>query len=46
LVITFFADGNDAKILNEVQNRFAVQITEMPDDTDLITYSKYFFFIL
>ncbi|CAF1497706.1 unnamed protein product [Rotaria sordida] len=40
LVITFVADGSDAKILNEVQSRFGVQITEMPDEVDMITYMK------
>lgn len=46
LVITFVTDESDAKILNEVQSRFAIQITEMPDEVDMITYSKYFFVIL
>ncbi|CAF1291601.1 unnamed protein product [Rotaria sp. Silwood1] len=40
LVITFVADGSDAKILNEVQSRFAVQIAEMPDEVDMITYME------
>ena len=43
LAITFVADENDATVLNEVQKRFEVQITEMPDEIDVTTYSKYFF---
>jgi ATP-dependent RNA helicase UAP56/SUB2 len=34
------ADESDAAILNEVQKRFEVQITEMPDEIDVATYSK------
>ena len=30
----------DAKILNEVQERFDVNITELPDEIDLSSYSK------
>lgn len=30
----------DAKILNEVQDRFDVNITELPDEIDLSSYSK------
>lgn len=44
LAITFVADESDATILNEVQNRFEVQIGEMPDEIDVATYSKYSFF--
>ena len=40
LAITFVSDENDAKILNEVQNRFDVNITELPDEIDLSSYSK------
>jgi ATP-dependent RNA helicase UAP56/SUB2 len=40
LAITFVADESDAAILNEVQTRFEVQITEMPDEIDAVTYSK------
>ena len=43
LAITFVSDENDAKVLNEVQNRFNVNITELPDEIDLSTYSKYYF---
>ena len=40
LAITFISDESDAAILNEVQTRFEVQITEMPDEIDVTTYSK------
>lgn len=42
LAITFVSDEADAKILNEVQDRFDVNITELPDEIDLSSYSKYF----
>ncbi|CAF1632038.1 unnamed protein product [Adineta ricciae] len=38
LAITFIGDESDAAILNEVQTRFEVQITEMPDEIDVTTY--------
>jgi len=38
LAITFVSEEGDAKILNEVQNRFDVNITELPDEIDLSTY--------
>ena len=38
LAITYVADESDAAILNEVQKRFEVQITEMPDEIDVATY--------
>ncbi|CAF1033533.1 unnamed protein product [Adineta ricciae] len=38
LAITYVADENDAAVLNEVQKRFEVQITEMPDEIDVTTY--------
>jgi ATP-dependent RNA helicase UAP56/SUB2 len=41
LAITFASDENDTKILNEVQNRFDVNITELPDEIDLSSYSKF-----
>lgn len=41
LAITFASDENDTKILNEVQNRFDVNITELPDEIDLSSYSKH-----
>jgi len=38
LAITFVSDETDAKILNEVQERFEVNITELPDELDISTY--------
>jgi len=38
LSITMVSDEADAKILNEVQERFEVDITELPDEIDLSTY--------
>lgn len=41
LAITFVSEESDAKILNEVQDRFDVNITELPDEIDLSSYSTY-----
>lgn len=41
LAITFASDENDAKVLNNVQERFDVSITELPDEIDLSSYSKW-----
>jgi ATP-dependent RNA helicase UAP56/SUB2 len=38
LAITLMSKVGDAKILNEVQDRFDVNITELPDETDLSSY--------
>nr|CAD7589998.1 unnamed protein product [Timema genevievae] len=38
LAITFVSDEGDAKILNDVQDRFDVNITELPDEIDLSSY--------
>ncbi len=38
LAITFVSEEADAKILNEVQERFEVDITELPEEIDLSTY--------
>ncbi|XP_038213529.1 ATP-dependent RNA helicase WM6 [Zerene cesonia] len=38
LAITMVSDENDAKILNEVQDRFDVNITELPEVVELSTY--------
>ncbi|KAH0630493.1 hypothetical protein JD844_013555 [Phrynosoma platyrhinos] len=38
LAITFVSDENDAKILNEVQDRFEVNISELPDEIDISSY--------
>ena len=40
LAITFVSDENDAKTLNQVQDRFEVNITELPDEIDVTTYSE------
>ena len=34
----FVSDETDAKVLNEVQDRFEVDISELPDEIDLSTY--------
>ena len=38
LAVTFVSDEGDAKTLNEVQDRFEVDISELPDEIDLATY--------
>lgn len=38
LAITMVSDENDAKILNDVQDRFDVNITELPEEIELSTY--------
>merc|ERR1740128_698044 len=38
LGITFVSDENDAKILNDVQDRFEVDIGELPDAIDITSY--------
>lgn len=40
LSITFVSDEDDAKVLNDVQERFEVNITELPDEIDLSTYME------
>ncbi|VDD85626.1 unnamed protein product [Enterobius vermicularis] len=40
LAITFVSDENDAKILNDVQDRFDVTITELPEEIEVGTYRK------
>jgi len=39
--ITFVSDESDAKILNDVQDRFDVNISELPDEIDVASYSRY-----
>lgn len=46
LAITFVSDEVDAKTLNEVQERFDVNISELPEEIDISSYSKYFFLSL
>jgi ATP-dependent RNA helicase UAP56/SUB2 len=38
LAITFVSDETDAKVLNSVQERFEVNITELPEEIDLSSY--------
>lgn len=38
LAITFVSSGDDSKILNQVQERFEVNITELPDDIAATQY--------
>lgn len=43
LAITFVSDETDVKVLNDVQERFEVNITELPDEIDISSYSMYHF---
>lgn len=36
------SDENDAKILNDVQDRFEVNVAELPEEIDISSYSKLF----
>lgn len=38
LAITFVSDEGDAKVLNDVQERFEVNITELPEEIDVSSY--------
>lgn len=38
LAITFVSDENDAKVLNDVQDRFDVNISQLPDEIEVSTY--------
>uniref|UniRef100_A0A672L049 RNA helicase n=1 Tax=Sinocyclocheilus grahami TaxID=75366 RepID=A0A672L049_SINGR len=40
LAITFVSDETDAKILNDVQDRFEVNVAELPEEIDISTYSE------
>ena len=42
LAITFVSEENDAKVLNSVQDRFEVNITELPDEIEVTSYSKWY----
>lgn len=42
LAITFVSDETDAKTLNDVQDRFEVNVAELPDEIDISSYSKSF----
>lgn len=41
LAITFVSDEKDAKVLNDVQDRFEVNVGELPETLDMSSYSKY-----
>lgn len=36
--MTFVSDENDAKVLNEVQDRFDVNIAELPEEIEVSSY--------
>ncbi|XP_028841602.1 ATP-dependent RNA helicase DDX39A-like isoform X1 [Denticeps clupeoides] len=38
LAVTFVSDETDAKILNDVQDRFEVNVSELPEEIDISTY--------
>ncbi|XP_042305003.1 ATP-dependent RNA helicase DDX39A isoform X1 [Sceloporus undulatus] len=38
LAITFVSDEGDAKILNDVQDRFEVNVAELPEEIDISSY--------
>lgn len=40
LAITFISDEHDAEILNDVQNRFEVNISELPDVMEIASYME------
>ncbi len=40
LAITFVSEESDATTLNSVQDRFEVNISELPDELDVTTYSE------
>ena len=44
LAITFVSDDADVQVLNKVQERFEVNINELPDEIDITSYSKHFVF--
>ncbi len=41
LAITFVSEESDATTLNSVQDRFEVNVSELPDELDVTTYSKW-----
>ena len=38
LAISFVSDEDDAKVLNDVQDRFEVNVSELPVEIDVSTY--------
>lgn len=41
LAVTFVSDETDAKTLNDVQDRFEVNVAELPDEIDISSYSTF-----
>ena len=41
LAITFVSDETDARVLNSVQDRFEVNITELPEEIDVSSYGEF-----
>ena len=46
LAVSFVASEDDSKVLEQVQSRFEVEITPLPDTIDSSTYSKWRHFLL
>ena len=42
LAISFVSEENDAKVLNDVQDRFEVNVSQLPAEIDMSTYSKFY----
>jgi ATP-dependent RNA helicase UAP56/SUB2 len=40
LAITFVSEEGDLRVLNQIQERFVVNITELPEEIDITTYSN------
>ena len=38
MAISFVSDEEDAKVLNDVQDRFEVNVSELPGEIDVSTY--------
>merc|ERR1712088_1110046 len=38
LAISFVSDEEDARVLNDVQDRFEVNVSELPDEIDISSY--------
>ena len=46
LAITFVSSASDSEVLNQVQERFEVNITELPETIESSTYSKFTIFYI
>ena len=40
LAITFVSEENDAKVLNDIQDRFEVNVTELLEESNISTYGE------